>query len=509
MAVGALLALVTAAAYAAYIGHGGFYADDWAHVAAYRFADSPRYWSTFSEFHETLGGRPLFALLLPLPQAIFGADPAPHLALAAALGAAASFLFYVLLRTLEMPPLHAGAIAILACLFPWSDSIRLWPTGSLIVVSVCFFLIALTLALRGFDREGRAAIATHAAAVLFYALSVLTYEATAAAALLAGLLYWGRGSPATVTRRWVADVVVVLAALAYSYSATTSSRPVGSPVERLEDVGRFTKEALLLLVSALEPFGSPGRMIQALTLLVSALVVVAALRRVRRGDDQGIAGWLRWIAIGAVAVAAAYFMFLGSHLYPRDPGIDNRINVLAGFAYCLLAYAVIACACRLLLGSGVAAAAATVSIAVAVGIGYEIHLAQDQSDWRQAASRQGEVLDSIDERLPPLPPGSIVLSFGAAAQVAPEVPVFDRSWDLSGALRLRRKNASIRAYPVFEGVDVSCKGELSVDGGGGYGVFSVPYRRLYFVGPGGSTEVRSISSCERALSRFRPGPLES
>jgi hypothetical protein len=433
---------------------------------------------------------------------------APHLALAAGLGAITSFLFYVLLRTLEMPPLHAGAIAILALLFPWSDSIRLWATGSVITVSVCFFLVALTLALRGFDRIGRGAIAMHMAAVLFYALSVLTYEATAAAALLAGLLYRGRGSPATVAGRWIADVIGVLAALGYSYSATASSRHVGSPLERIEDVGRFTKEALLLLASAVQPFGSPGRVLQGLTLLLVAAVVAAGLLRVRRQGDRETRGWLRWMAIGAAALVAAYFMFLGSHLYPRDPGIDNRINVLAGLSYALLAYSVIACACQILIGRRIVAAATTLAVAVTVGIGYEINLARDQSDWREAASGQGEVLDTIDERLPPLPPGSTVLSFGAPAQAAPEVPVFDRRWDLTGALRIRRNSPSLRAFPVFDGVEVRCAHELSVDGGGGYGSVNFPYRRLYFVGPGGSSEVRSRSGCERTLARFRPGPLE-
>jgi hypothetical protein len=119
------------------------------------------------------------------------------------------------------------------------------------------------------------------------------------------------------------------------------------------------------------------------------------------------------------------------------------------------------------------------------------------------------MLDAIEARLPPLPHHSAVLGFGYPAQVAPEVPVFDHNWDLSGALRLRADDASIRAFPIFAGVDVRCGGELLIDGGAGYGSFESPYRRLYFVDPAGSTVVRSRSECEQGLRRFHPGPLES
>lgn len=509
LAFAVVLALLALAAYWDFVAHGGFYSDDWAHVSAFRFADSPRYWSSVAEFQETLGGRPLFALLLPIPQALFGADPAPHLALAAALGVVTSLCFYVLLRTLEMAPLHAGAIAALALLFPWSDSIRLWPTGSIIGISLCLFLIGLILALRGFDLEGRRAIAMHAGADAFYLLSVLAYETTAAAALLAGFLYLGRGSRAGVARRWLADVAVVLAALAYSLVATVSSRHVGTPLERLEDLGSFVRESFLLLASAIQPYGSPGRAFQALVLLLAAAVVGAALLRLRRHPDPVLRDWLRWIAIGAGAVAAAYFMFLGSHLHPRDPGIDNRINVFAGLAYCLLAYAVVACGARLLLRSPPRAAAATVAIAIAIATGYAIKLSDDESAWKSAAERQEKVLDRVDHRLLPIPDGSTVLSFGVPAQTAPEVPIFNRSWDLTGALRLRSGQASLRAYPVFEGVQVRCGSKLAIDGGAGYGAFTLGYRRLFFFDPKqGAREIRSWRQCANILPRFKPGPVD-
>jgi hypothetical protein len=152
----ALLALLALAAYGYHLAHGSFYTDDWANAASYHFAESPRYFNAVSEIHQVIGGRPLMTLLLPLPYAVLGLDPTPHLILAILLGVATALCLFVSLRTLEMPSVHAWAIAALTLLFPWSDSLRLWPAASLNTISVCFFLVGLTVALRGHRRGGAA-----------------------------------------------------------------------------------------------------------------------------------------------------------------------------------------------------------------------------------------------------------------------------------------------------------------------------------------------------------------
>jgi hypothetical protein len=505
----ALFALLALLVYGSYVAHGGFYSDDWSHAAGYRFADSPRYFTSVSQLEEFLGGRPLSALLMPIPQAIFGPHPAPQLALAAFLGVITSLCFFLFLRTMAMAPLHAWMIGALALLFPWADSSRLWATAGVNSLSVCFFLLGLVVALRGFRHRGRRGTLMHAGADLLYLLSVLTYEVTAAAALLAGLLYLGRTSRPRALRSWAADAVVVFAGLFYSLLTTTSSRPVATVAQRVEDLPDFVRESLLLLASALQPFGTMGRPLQALVLLAAGAVVVAAVLRLRRSEDAAMRRWLGWLLIGLLAAAAAYFMFLGSHLYPRDPGIDNRVNVFAGLAICLVVYAVIACACRLLL-KGRNAAVWTAALALVVAVGYTVTLTDDRSKWVEAAERQEAILDEADRALLPLPRGSTVIGFGFPSQTAPGVPVFDRPWDLHGALQLRSNDAVRRAYPVYEGIEISCGPRLWVDGGGGYGSFHLDYQRLYFYEPGGRGEpIRSRAQCRRALAAYHPGPLEA
>jgi hypothetical protein len=505
-----LFAFLGLLAYGSYVAHGGFYSDDWSHAANYHFAASPRYFNSVSQLEEFLGGRPLSALLMPLPQAVFGPHPAPHLALAAFLGVLTSLCFFLFLRTMAMAPLHAWMIGALALLFPWADSSRLWATASVNSLSVCFFLLGLAVALRGFDHRGRRGTLMHAGADLLYLLSVLTYEVTAAVALLAGFLYLGRTSRPRALRSWAADVAVVFAGLLYSLLTTVGSRPVATVGERIEDLSRFFRESLLLLASALQPFGEMGRPVQALVLLAAAAVVALAVLRLRRSGDAVLRRWLGWGLIGLVAAAAAYFMFLGSHLYPRDPGIDNRINVFASLAFCLIVYAVIACACRLFLRAR-GAAVATAALALLVGVGYAVALEGDRAHWVDAADQQQAVLGEADRMLLPLPRGSTVIGFGSPSQAAPEVPVFNRPWDLQGALQLRSGDAVRRAYPVYAGIEVNCRSRLQIDGGPGYGSFEIPYRRrLYFYEAGGRAEpVRSRAECRRALGTYRPGPLEA
>jgi hypothetical protein len=505
----ALFALLALAVYGFYVAHGGFYADDWAHLSTFRFADSPRFWSSFDHFQEVLGGRPLFALMLPVPQALFGGDAAAHLALAAGLTALASTCFYGLLRTLGMVPVHAGAIAALALLFPWSDSVRLWPTGSLIGISVCFFLLGLTVSLHGLSRPSRGGAAIHAAADVLFVLSVLTYESAAAAALLAGALYLGRAPRALAVRRWAVDVAVVLATLAYSLATTSGARPVAGPLDRVAEIPSFVREGAVIAASALEPFGSIGRPVQALVLLAAAAIVVIALLRLRRGPDRQLAEWLRWLAIGFVAVVCAYFMFLGSSLGPLDPGIDNRINVFAGFGFCLFAYAVIACACRLACPTERSATGATLGLALLIAGGYLVRVADDQRDWRDAAERQQAVLAATAGR--PWLPASAVLGFGAPSQTAPGVPVFSKSWDLTGAVRDKLDDPRLRAYPVYAGVQVRCgRDGLVVSGAGDYGSARLGYEQLYFFDVPTTRRLRIAGSaaCARGLERFAPGPLE-
>jgi hypothetical protein len=510
LGMGLVLVVVGLIAYGAYVAHGGFYSDDWSNAADYRFSAPPKYWTSVGNLEDVIGGRPLAALLIPIPHALFGTHPELHLGLAVALGIAVSLSLYLMLRMLSLAALHAGAIAILALLFPWSDVIRLWSVAGVLSLSVGFLFGGMAMALGGLKRHDRAAIAMHAGADALYLFSVLTYEATAGVAMLAGFLYLGRTSLRGAARRWLADIVVVLAALSYSLATTVNSRHVGSIAERFDDVGEFAHQAALLLVSALVPVGSSNRpVVQGLVLLLVVVIIGVALLRWRQTSEGDLHDWIGLIAAAGVAIAAAYFMFLGSNLHPRDPGIDMRTNILAGTVYCVLAYGIVATGSLLLLRSRPAAAALTVAAALAIAVGYGVRLHDDETTWRRAATLQDEVLSAVDSRLQPLPRASTVVTFGFPAQAGPEVPIFDKSWDLHSAVQLQGGDSTLRAYPVYEGVAVRCgPNTVVVDGRGNYGTFRVDYGRVYFlnISPDRGRRIRTPLACANALRDFHPGP---
>ena len=57
--------------------------------------------------------------------------------------------FYFVIRGLRFPPKDAIPIALLALLFPWASSVRLWPTGGLNNFAVLLLFAGFLIALRG------------------------------------------------------------------------------------------------------------------------------------------------------------------------------------------------------------------------------------------------------------------------------------------------------------------------------------------------------------------------
>ena len=502
------LVACAAGAYGWYVLHGGLYSDDWGNARAYRFAATPRYLSAVRGGFETLGGRPLLAALLPLPHALFGTDARLHLTLAASLAVATSAAFWILLRQLAVPAIEAAAMSVLALIFPWADAIELWPTASINTVAVILFFGGLIVALRGLSLSGRKAVAWHAVAALLYLLSVLTYEVCGAAAALAGLLYLTRAPRRAALWRWATDVVVVTASLTYALVRTIPVRHVGTLHDRIVDVKPMAYDATVLLGQVLVPIHRYGRVLHPLAIVGAAVLTVLVTIRWRGGirDDS-----TRWLAFGCgcvVALAAAYFMFLGSSLGPLQDATGTRTNVFARFAYAGVVVALVAAAASLAFRRPATAKVATFAVVFALAGGYALRLHSDEAAWVRAAAYQRHVLAAIDSRFPRLQSGTTLVTFGAPGEASPGAPVFVADWDLNGALEVRRNDASLHAFPVYEGVTVSCgPHRLVLDFPGSRGNARVPYRRLFFfdVARNRAAQVATHAACENAHT-FRPGP---
>jgi hypothetical protein len=302
----------------------------------------------------------------------------------------------------------------------------------------------------------------------------------------------------------------VMGAIVYSLVVTVKTRSVGSLHQRIADVTRFGREGASLLASALVPADLSSRIAEGVVLLAAAAVVSAAIVHVRRSGDAALRYWLSVTGVAVAAIAAAYFMFLGSFLYPLDSGIGTRVNSIAGLAYCVLVYGLVVVAARVLVRNRSLASAATLALVAAIAVGYGVRLGNDESTWRRASVLQTELLDKVAPSIRQLRAGGTLLTFGYPADVTSNVPIFDRSWDLNGAVQLRAGDPAVSAFPVFEGVSVRCeRAGIVVDGPGSYETEDVRYDGVMFVNglTGDAMRIGSRAACSGALLRFHPGPL--
>lgn len=477
VAVAALvLTTLAVATYGSHVVEGGFYWDDWKNAASTRFS-AEGFLGPLDV--RLLTYRPLLALSLPLPHAVFGTAPSAHLALALLLAVATSACFYLLLRTLRIPPLHAGVIAALLLLFPWSDSTRLWATGSINNLAVALYLLGLVAALHGLDSEGRRRSVLRAAAATLYVLSVLTYEITVVVALMSVLVYAYRVGWRVALRWWRLEAVAIVTAAALVGLATTRDKL--SPAEQLDHALKIADQALSLLAKTIVPFGAPNRAVvtgTALLILGAAAIVVA-----RSGSARpDVRRWLVAAGTAVVGIAAGYAVFVpGKAGYlPLSPGTGNRVNVLAALGFVTLAYSLAMLAGTLAFSRSAAretlSGAVAILLGAVIGVGYLSRVETDKAHWAEAATIQERVLAQIGRSLPDPAPGSTVYTHGHERFAAPAVPAFAVSWDLDGAIKVAFDDPSLNGYPLAAGTRLVCEQATMYPAGR---VYSVTERATY------------------------------
>ena len=526
VAAGFLL-LVGVAVYGSYVVRGGFILDDWKVEADYELLSRTHgFFGTIGEMLDPTGrhepnfqGRPVGAVYHAIVSAALGTRPAPHLALALALGVLTATLLFVLLRNVGFERIHAAALGALVLLFPAADSARLWAGLAVEASTLSLCLLGAIVALAGLGRSGPRAVAFHACAVALYVTGVLLYEIAAPAILLSFLLYrlrapWSRALP-----RGAADAVATLLALAYLRSQTT--RPIPPLAEQLDHAERIFSEARRLLASIGIQNGTPRLPLFAVALvLLSALVVHRLLPRGEplRGD---LRRWLTTALAGVLVAGAGYALFVPADPWfsPLTEGIGGRTNIAASPGYVLLLYSLPALLGLLLfrgLPYGRALAAGfTLAVAVYLGAAWLDRLRTDQSSYRAASETANDALDVLRETVGKPPPGTTIYLFGVPRESAPNVPIFTASWDLTGAVRLLWRDYSLRGVPGssvahnFPGNEdewgIDCGPRSLRPRGYLYGPeHASPYGKAVFVDvPMRRVEViRTKAACESAAERY-------
>ena len=499
---------------------GGFYSDDWAlqwEWHHYGFSEA------VSRQFDFLGSKPLLGILLIGSYQVLGTDPARHQLLIALLTLACVVGFYFVLCGLRFSARDAIPITLLALLFPWASSVRLWATGGLNNFAVILLFLGFLIALRGLRVEGPRGILIHVAATACYVASILTYEVTTGVALFAWTAYAWLGGWRKALPRMALDVPAVVAVAIFT--ANTTIKPIYGLADQLGQVPDVAGGGAKLIAGTLLPVTIPAEISAGVTAVVLAaaiaILVLAATRRRRREGGSGTSDGLRWLAVAGCALAAlalCWAVFVPQVFYtPTFRGIEDRVNTLALYPAAVLVWAVMRAAGSLLPRHGYRLA---VVGAACVAIGFAIQDVRQQNHWLRSAELQPEVLAAVERAHPH--DGAVVLVFDYPAETARGVPVFDTNYDLKPAARLVT-GREIDTYPVFSGSTVRCSPKgIAIDylATPLYERISVteegtaklqPYGNVVFVdaGTGRNELIRSREQCARALVDYPPGPWRS
>jgi hypothetical protein len=466
---------------AAHVRHGGLYYDDWSLVALGRF---PGPGGLLHSLWLSYGQRPGQVLYYAALDTAFGAAPSPRLALAAAMLALQATSLYALLRCLRMRALHAAAIAALALVFPFSDSLWLWGVMSLTSLAISAGLLSVVLALTALKRSGARAVTLHVTSLALLAASILSYEAFAVAGCLAGLLYVREVGLRRARVRWFLDIAVILAALAFARIAlpidvATPSR-TQSLAGMLDHAGLIAARGARLIGAAVLPLAHVSPWIG--TGLLTAVLAGAGLMWLRLPFTDGSRPELgRWLAIagaGALAAVAAWAIYVpaSDHYAPSAAGTVNRMNAAAGLGIAILVYACVVLAVRML-GRLVRLSASARSLVVAaaamtLGAGYVDRSLRDAHSWDAAAADQRDVLADLRLALPRLPAGATVYVAGAPETVGPGIPVLNTTLDLTSAMRISYSRPDLAGVPLTAatgGLACRARGPAAAGVSGAYG----------------------------------------
>lgn len=521
------LAVLVALVYGPNVIHGGFLSDAWSVRASYVFAPGDGFFDKLDPFLAQPGidVRPLFAIYLVLLNTAFGDHMAHWLVVVCATSVLMSSGLYLLLRRLDFAFLHAALIAGLVLIFPAASSLRLWTATASISVAICMTAFGLILALEAFATTGRMRALLHLASLVAFVTSMLFYEAAVPLMLASILLYRLHVPWRVAAKRWGLDVSVLISFAGVLAISSPAAKETQDLAGLLSHGAEIFDQTWMLLGTVVFPFGSAHWYVLGLLALVP-LAAGIVHRRLPAADPvrAELRFWLGALLAGTVVVVLGYSVFVpGIDYYaPMGLGIANRVNAVPGIGWVIALYSWLALSATLAFRGLPAfrqlssSFVATASILLAIG--WLGSISRDVDAFIAAFREDERVLATIRAALPEPPPESTIWTFGQPVEIAPGVPVFGNTWDMTSSVQLMYHDPSIRSYVGFPDTTFECRPDSVVPGGNGnYQValppeavspFASSYGNTYFVDTtsGRLERIRTPAQCRAAARSFRRSP---
>lgn len=510
---GLLLGLLATAIYLPHVIRGGWYLDDWIHVALMHEADGP------FDVISAMGNesyRPGLVLSLSLFYAIAGEGQAAYLAIGAFLAGLQGWLFFLVLRNLRLHAVVAGAGAFLFVVLPIIDASRLWMSAFPIQVAGALFLAGLLAALHGLNQADRTrAMAWHGGAAILYFASMLTYELVAGLIIASSLLYAVQRGRRAALRRFVPDFASVVVALAIIAPRAADDREaqlsLGFLWDRSHQILAETEMVFRWLLPSHHVLAGP---LGVFLLMAGILGAGIAIGR-GSSDGVGFSAWAKIAGLSAVFTLAGLVMLLPADPYfvPRISGLGNRTSAFAAFGMVLLLVALIVLAIwgvGSLLRRPEAGLLVAVAFVVATGLNLTVRELHQQEPWADSWQQQQEVMAALDQAVGKrLRPGIGIVSFRHTTFILPaDVSVFAYSWDLRGAVQEVYEQPDVAAHPWVPDAECGARGVVFTDGSttpSGSEPFG--YEKLLFVdiAERRSMQIRSRRACEARVTALTTG----
>jgi hypothetical protein len=529
LAVAALvLGVIALVAFGGHVRHGGFYYDDWGVLGIVRFRAHGQ--SAIGALWPFYSKRPGEVVWYALVDSTLGFHASLQLALAAATLTLELLAIFALMRMLGLAFLHSLLICALILVFPFSDSQWLWAIMSMATLACAIGVLAVILAIKALESRGRRALALHAASLLLFVASILSYEVFAVLGCLAGAAYAVRVGLRRARVRWALDVVVILGTLLAAKLWLPADRATPVTTQSTSSIAHhawlIVKQGANVISAATTPSGSLGEplVLGAIALVLGAAALAAWRLPASDAVRPVLRRWLSIAVVGSIVAAAAWAVYLPAIDYysPGSAGTGNRVNGMAGVGVVLFLYSTgvlfAALLWRLLRptdwGRRLAAwplspVAAVVLGALVLGGGYVRHARSDARVWNEAIVEQRRVLATIKALLPhPRARPVSLYAFDYPRQVRTWIGVFAYPWDLSSALVHAYGFTGVGGIPTGRGASFECATSAFYPTNFGYGrALGSPYGHAYFVDVAArrAVAVDDRSTCLHVTRALRAG----
>lgn len=482
----AFLGSVTTISLMLYVGHLGFYYDDYGVLERMSASHDHSLLGLYHSVRPATGQRPLQALTFATLYRAFGQDPLGYHVSNACLIVVVAALLYFVLRELRLPRLVCVAVPLVYSTLPHYATNRFWLDAFQVNVSSAFYLLSLYAGLRAVRSSLPALAVWLSIAVLGIVASLLAYEVIFPLfALNVGLIWWRtrrrpegdsdispRALRLTISMLVAAIVAAALAKGAVIAEHGQNSYQIGFQDGFLHHIAYLGSGSIKLNVGVYflafpyvlwwiiwHHFSAA----QAAVAGTSGLLVFLYLGHLGRRERISFATretWRALVGVGLLAFVLGYAIFLtNQNVLFRSAGIDNRVNAGAALGVAGVFVGAIGwLAARLEARRRVAAFSVAVACAVAAGV-FVINALG--SFWTSAAREQRAIVTGIARETGSSPSWRRVILDGVCPETGPAI-VFADQWDLTRALQLHYRDPSLRADVAAEAMRATPRG-LSLD----------------------------------------------